>query len=32
MNYEIGPTILSKTVMEKYLGVTMNANMRVTEQ
>ena len=28
MNYEIGGTILSKTVKEKYLGVTMNANMK----
>ena len=30
--YEIGGTILSKTVKEKYLGVTMNANMKVSEQ
>ena len=29
MNYEMGGTILSKTVKEKYLGVTMNANMKV---
>ncbi len=28
MNYAIGGTILSKTVKEKYLGVTMNANMK----
>ena len=28
MNYEMGGTILSKTVKEKYLGVTMNANMK----
>ena len=30
MNYEIGGTILSKTVKEKVLGVTMNANMKVS--
>ena len=29
MNYEMGGTILSKTVKEKYLGATMNANMKV---
>ena len=32
MNYEMGGTILSKTVNEKYLGVSMNANMKVSEQ
>ena len=32
MNYEMGGTILSKTVKEKYLGLTMNANMKVSEQ
>ena len=32
MNYEMGGTILSKTVKEKYLGVTINANMKVSEQ
>ena len=32
MNYEMGGTILSKKVKEKYLGVTMNANMKVSEQ
>ena len=32
MNYEIGGTILSKTVKEKDLGVTMNDNMKVSEQ
>ena len=32
MNYEMGGTIISKTVKEKYLGVTMNANMKVSEQ
>ena len=32
MNYEMGGTILSKTVKEKYLGVTMNANVKVSEQ
>ena len=32
MKYEMGGTILSKTVKEKYLGVTMNANMKVSEQ
>ena len=35
MNYEMGGTILSKTVFkinDKYLGVTMNANMKVSEQ
>ena len=31
-NYEMGGIILSKTVKEKYLGVTMNANMKVSEQ
>ena len=31
MNYEMGGTILSKPVKEKYLGVTMNANMKVLE-
>ena len=32
MNYEMGGTILSKHAKEKYLGVTMNANMKVSEQ
>ena len=32
MNYEMGGTILSKTVKEKNLGVTMNANMKGYEQ
>ena len=32
MNYEIGGTILSKTVKEKYLGLTINASMNVSEQ
>ena len=32
MNYEMWGTILSKTVQEKDLGVTMNANMKVAEQ
>ena len=32
MNYAMGGTILSKTVKEKYLEVTMNANMKVSEQ
>ena len=32
MNYEMGGTILSKTGKEKDLGVTMNANMNVSEQ
>ena len=31
-NYGMGGTILSKTVKAKYLGVTMNANMKVSEQ
>ena len=31
VNYEMGGTILSKTVKEKNLGVTMNANMKVSE-
>ena len=31
-NYEMGGTILSKTVKKKHLGVTMNANMKVSEQ
>ena len=32
MNYEMEGTILSKTVKEKDLGVSMNANMKVSEQ
>ena len=32
MDNEIGGTILSKTVNGKYLGVSMNANMKVSEQ
>ena len=32
VNYEMGATILSKTVKEKDLGVTMNANKKVSEQ
>ena len=32
MNYEMGGTILSKTVKEKDLGVTINANKKVLEQ
>ena len=32
MNYEMGGTILSKPGKEKDLGVTMNANMKVSEQ
>ena len=32
LNYEMGGTILSKTVKEKDLGVTMNANMEVSGQ
>ena len=32
MNYEMGGTILCKTVKEKDLGVTLNANMKVSEQ
>ena len=32
MDYEMGGTILSKTVKENYLGVTMNANMKVSGQ
>ena len=32
MNYELGGTILSETVKEKDLGVTMYANMKVSEQ
>ena len=32
MNYEMGGTILSKTVKEKDIGVTMNANMKLSEQ
>ena len=32
MNFEMGGTILSKTVKEKDLVVTMNANMKVSEQ
>ena len=32
LNYEMGGTILNKTVKEKDLGVTLNANMKVSEQ
>ena len=32
MNYEMGGIILSITVKEKVLGVSMNANMKVSEQ
>ena len=32
MNYEMGGTIVSKTGKEKYLGVTMNGNMKISEQ
>ena len=32
MNYDMGGTITSKTVKGKYLGVTFNANMKVSEQ
>ena len=32
MNYEMEGTILSKTVKGKDLGVSMNANMKVSEQ
>ena len=32
MNYEMGGTIISKTVKEKDLGVTMNAKLKVSEQ
>ena len=32
MDYEMGGTILSKTVKEKDLGVTMNANIKLSEQ
>ena len=32
MNYEMGGSILSKTVKEKDLGVSMNANMKVSAQ
>ena len=31
MNYEMGGTILSKTVKEKDLVETMNANMKISE-
>ena len=31
-NYEMGGTVVSKTMKEKYSGVTMNANMEVSEQ
>ena len=32
MNCEMGGTILTKTVKEKYVGVSMNDNMKVAEQ
>ena len=31
MNYEMGGTILCKTVKEKVLGISMNANMKVSD-
>ena len=31
MHYEVGGTILSKTVKEKDLGVTTNANMKKSQ-
>ena len=32
MNYDMGGTVLCKTVKENDLGVSMNANMKVSEQ
>ena len=32
VNYEMEGTTLCKTVKEKYLGVSMHANMKVSEQ
>ena len=32
MNYEMGGTILCKTVKEKDLGITINDNTKVSEQ
>ncbi len=32
MNYKMRGSILSKTVKEKDLGVSMNSNMKVSEQ
>ena len=32
INYEMGGTVLSETVKEKDVGVTLNANMKVSEQ
>ena len=32
MNYEMGGTILCKTVKENDLCVTINANMKISEQ
>ena len=32
VNYEMGGTILCKTVKGKDLGVSINANMKVSEQ
>ena len=32
MTYQMGGTILSMNVKEKDIGVTMNANMKVSEQ
>ena len=32
MNYKMGGTVLNNTVKKKDLGVTMNANMKVSEQ
>ena len=32
MNYAMRGTVLSKTLKANYLGLTMNADMKVTEQ
>ena len=32
MHYEMGGTVLSKTVKEKDIGVTINANTKVSDQ
>ena len=32
MPYEVGETIINKTVKEKDTGITMNYNMKVSEQ
>ena len=32
VNYEMGVTLICKTIKESELGITINANMKVSEQ